>query len=171
MADRVELSRTQQSGTRVVTWRSPGSADNRAMSGAAYLSSLVSGELPNLPFAELMNMTATAVSSGEVQFTCKPDESMFNAIGMVHGGVASMLVDTVASAAVWSTLPTGKSVVSIELKVNYLRSVHPAAGPLVATGRTQKVGSRVGFAEAKVTDAAGDIVATGTSTLLIVDAS
>jgi hypothetical protein len=58
---------------------------------------------------------------------------------------------------------------SIEIKVNYLKSVTLASGDLAAVGTVVKAGSRVGFTEAAVTDASGTLVATTTSTLLIFD--
>jgi NAD(P)-dependent dehydrogenase (short-subunit alcohol dehydrogenase family) len=51
--------------------------------------------------------------------------------------------------------------------VNYLKAAHPSGGTLSATGTVVKAGSRVGFTEATVTNAAGAVVATATSTLLI----
>jgi uncharacterized protein (TIGR00369 family) len=170
MAVETEDSLRQRQRERLVTWQAPDPGAHLGMSGTEYLSALASGDVPNLPFGALMRIQAADVSAGRVVFTCEPDESMYNAIGLVHGGVVSMLVDTVASAAVWVTLPTGKYVVSIEMKVNYLRSVHPTDGQLIATGKAVKVGSRIGFAEASVTNGAGHLVATGSSTVVIVEA-
>ncbi len=53
--------------------------------------------------------------------------------------------------------------------MNYLKAVRLDTGPLTATGTVVKAGSRVGFTEGVVTDAAGAIVATATSTLLVFD--
>ena len=41
------------------------------------------------------------------------------------------------------------------------------SGTLTAVGTVVKAGSRIGFAEANISDAAGKLVATATSTLLI----
>jgi uncharacterized protein (TIGR00369 family) len=57
----------------------------------------------------------------------------------------------------------------VEIKVNYLRAVTVASGPLTAVGTVVKAGSRIGFTEGKVTDASGKLVATASSTLLVVD--
>lgn len=170
MSVETEDARTQGQRERLVTWQAPDPGAHVGMSGIEFLRALASGDVPNLPFGALMRIQAIDVAAGRVVFTCDPDESMYNAIGLVHGGVLGMLVDTVASAAVWVTLPTGKYVVSVEMKVNYLRSVHPADGQLIATGKAVKVGSRIGFAEASVTNRAGHLVATGSSALVIVEA-
>ena len=62
--------------------------------------------------------------AGDVSFICEPDESAYNPIGLVHGGLVCTLLDSVLGCAVQSTLPAGVGYTSIELKVNYLRPVH-----------------------------------------------
>jgi uncharacterized protein (TIGR00369 family) len=86
---------------------------------------------------------------------------------VVHGGLVCTLLDTVAGCAVHTTLPAGFGYTSIELKVNYLRAVHLTSGPLTAVGTVVKPGRRVAFAEGEVYDAAGKVVATATSSLLV----
>ena len=88
---------------------------------------------------------------------------------MVHGGAVCALLDTATGCALHTTLPEGVSYTSVEIKVNYLKAVTVDSGTLTAVGSVVKAGSRIGFAEAKVTDASGKLVATATSTLLIFD--
>ena len=66
-------------------------------------------------------------------------------------------------------MPQGKGYTSIEIKVNYLKAVRASSGLLTATGTVVKSGARVGFTEGVVTDAAGAVVATASSTLLVFD--
>ena len=114
-----------------------------------------------------MRMGITALEEGRVEFSCELDESVYNPIGVVHGGLVCTLLDTVAGCAVHTTLPAGVGYTSIELKVNYLRAVHATSGPLTAIGRVVKPGRRVAFAEGEVLDAAGRTVATASSSLLV----
>ena len=99
-------------------------------------------------------------------FTCRPDESTYNPIGVGQGGRACVLLDTVAGCAVHSTLPAGVGYTSLEIKVNYLRPIHSGVG-LVAHGWVSKPGRRVAFAEGDLRDAEGRVLATATSTCLI----
>ena len=78
------------------------------------------------------------------------------------------LLDSALGCAVHTTLPAGVGYTSIEMKVNYLRAVHADSGELTARGWVVKPGRRVAFAEADVRDAAGKVVATGSSSLLII---
>jgi uncharacterized protein (TIGR00369 family) len=127
------------------------------------------GELPPPPMAALMQFGLVDVEPGKAVLTCQPDGSVYNPNGGVHGGLVCTLLDSAAGLALHSTLPAGKGYTSIEIKVNYLKAVRLDAGPLTATGTVVKSGSRVGFTEGVVTNAAGAVVATATSTLLVFD--
>ena len=115
---------------------------------------MINGELPPPPIARTMQFDLVEARSGRVVFTCPPDESAYNPIGAVHGGLVCTLLDSVAGCAMHSTLPQGKGYTSVEIKVNYLKAVRPNSGLLTATGTVVKAGSRVGFTEGVVTDAA-----------------
>src|ERR1700752_4553336 len=157
--------------SRTVTWHSPGpsTAKGLAMSGIHFKRAGVEGEPPQPPIAGLMQFELVDVKPGRAVFTCVPDESAYNPIGAVHGGLICTLLDSVTSCAVHTTLPQGKGYTSIEIKVNYLRAVRLDSGLLTATGTVVKAGSRVGFTEGGVTAASGAVVATATSTLRIFD--
>lgn len=157
--------------SRTVTWHEPGpsTAKGLTMAGVDYLRAMAHGELPQPPIGGLMRFEIVSADPGRVVFTCEPDESAYNPIGAVHGGLVCTLLDSVTGCAVHSTLPAGKGYTSVEIKVNYLKAVRLSSGTLTATGTVVKSGSRVGFAEGIVTDASGAVVATATSTLLVFD--
>jgi uncharacterized protein (TIGR00369 family) len=155
--------------SRTVTWYDPlvTAAGGRERSGLETLQAMRDGVLPPAPIAPLVQMELVAVEEGRVEFACLVDESVYNPIGVVHGGLVCTLLDTVAGCAVHSTLPRGTGYTSIELKVTYLRAVTADSGPLRAVGRVVKPGRRVAFAEGEVVDAAGRTVATASSSLLV----
>jgi uncharacterized protein (TIGR00369 family) len=131
------------------------------------MQALMDGVVPPPPIALLLNLRPTKVDHGLVVFECTPDESVYNPIGVVHGGLLCTLADSAAGCAVHTTLPPGVAYTSIDITVNYLRPVTLASGTLVATGRVTKPGRRVALASAEVTDAAGRLVASATSNCLI----
>ena len=157
--------------SRVVTWHDPiaTQATVASMGGLSYWSAVADGQLPPPPIGALMQTRVVAVEHGRIIFSCKPDASMYNPLGMVHGGAVCTLLDTVAGSALHTMLPEGIGYTSVEIKVSYLKPVTLASGELTAVGTVIKAGSRVGFTEGAVTDASGALVATATSTLLIVD--
>jgi uncharacterized protein (TIGR00369 family) len=157
--------------SRTVTWNdpAPSTAIGLSMPGLDYLKAMLDGALPPPPIAALTQCDIVAAEHGRVVFTCRPDESVYNPIGAVHGGLVCTLLDSVLGCALHSTLPQGKGYTSVEIKVNYLKAVRLSSGMLTATGTVVKSGSRVGFTEGSVTDAHGALVATASSTLLIFD--
>ena len=68
------------------------------------------GTLPPPPISGLMEFTMVAAEPGEVVFTCRPDESAYNPIGAIHGGLVCTLLDSVAGCALHSTLPAGQGL-------------------------------------------------------------
>ncbi|WP_405135240.1 PaaI family thioesterase [Nocardia sp. NBC_01388] len=155
--------------SKTVYWHDPKVSLEAApgRTGLEYLTAMVNGEIPGAPIGGLLGMRAVSASFGEVVFACTPDESMYNPIGMVHGGVACTLLDSAAGCAVHTTLAANVGYTSIEIKVTYLRPIHAHTGELLVRGWVTKPGRRVAFAEADVRDAEGTLLATATSSCLI----
>jgi uncharacterized protein (TIGR00369 family) len=162
MTDNITRSRT-------ITWQDPmvGASKAATMPGIDYLQAMIDGEIAPPPIIALMDMDLVSANEGTVTFTCRPNESHYNPIGAVHGGFACTVLDSAAGCAVQTTLPAGVGYTSLEIKVSYLRALSANSGELTVVGRVTKPGSRVAFAEAVITDAAGRTVATATSTLLV----
>lgn len=154
--------------SRTITWHDPHelARAGRGLSGLEFMQKLARRELPAPPIAELFAFEIDSVSTGDVVFRCTPDESAYNPIGVVHGGLACVLLDTVAGCAVHTTLPAGVGYTSLEIKVNYLRPIHGGI-ELIAHGWVTKPGRRAAFAEGDIRDASGALLATASSTCLI----
>ncbi|HEY2041403.1 MAG TPA: PaaI family thioesterase [Jatrophihabitans sp.] len=156
--------------TKTVTFYDP-LATARALqhlSGRQAIEAVRTGEVAPPPMASLLGFDITEVGDGSVTFTCTPDESAYNPIGVVHGGLMCTLLDSVIGCAVHTTLPAGVGYTSLEIKVNYLRAVHANRGALVARGQVTKPGRRVAFAEGQIHDTDGKLVATASGSCLII---
>ncbi len=155
--------------SRTITWHDPMAAAERGrqLSGLQALQAVRDGQLPGPPIAALMGFGLCAVEEGDVVFSCTPEESAYNPIGVVHGGLVCTLLDSVCGCAVQSTLPLGTGYTSLEIKVSYLRPVHAHSGELTAHGWVTRRGRRASFAEGDVRTADGKLVATATSTCLV----
>jgi uncharacterized protein (TIGR00369 family) len=155
--------------SKVVTWHDPRTtaAAVPTMDGVAFLGAIRDGVLPAPPIARLMGMRLVEIGEGSVVFECEPDESVYNPIGTVHGGLVCTLADTVTGCAVHTTLAKGSAYTSIDIAVTYLRPVTLNSGVLRATGIVTKPGRRVAFARAEILDGAGTLVATATSSCLV----
>lgn len=109
-----------------------------------------------------------SAESGRVVFAATPDASHYNAGGRVHGGYTAALLDTAMGCAVQTLLDAEQACTTMELKIAYHRPITAATGRIVATGTVLSRGRRAAFAEAKLVDADGRLLASGTSTLMIV---
>jgi len=155
--------------TTTVQWRDPelGLAALPELSGIDFMKRIADGELPAAPIASHFGMDLIEVAPGTVTFRCVPDESHYNPIGTVHGGLVCTLLDSALGCATHTTLPAGSGYTSIEIKVNYLRPVSAGNGALTCRGRVTKPGRRVAFAEGEVVDDQGKVVATASGSLLV----
>ena len=104
---------------KTVTWDDPmeTALAGRGQAGLDFLRSMIAGEVPGPPIASLLGMALVEVEHGRAVFTLTPDESMFNPIGAVHGGVVCTLLDSALGCALHTTLPAGKGYTSVEIKV------------------------------------------------------
>ena len=123
--------------SRSITWDDPKPplAASRDLDGLAYLRALIAGTYPPPPISRLMNFWIVSADPGEAVFECEPGEYHDNPLGMVHGGLACTLLDTVVGCAAHTTLPKGVGYTSIDLSVSYLRPITSASGVIRATGR------------------------------------
>jgi uncharacterized protein (TIGR00369 family) len=109
------------------------------------------------------------LEEGRAVFEGEPSEDVYNPIGTVHGGYAATLLDSACGIAVHSRLHEGQGYTTLELKVAYHRALTKDAGFVRAEGTVVSMGRRAAFAEARLTDAAGRLCASATSTLLVFD--
>lgn len=156
---------------RTVVWYDPMTTAEAglSMSGIDFLRAIRERKLPPPPIAALFGFVMREIEVGRVVFECVPEESAYNPIGVVHGGLVCTLADTVTACAVQTTLDVGVGYTSIDLSVSYLRPVTTGSGRLRATGSVTKPGRRAAFAQAQIVDADANLVATATSSCLIID--
>ena len=141
--------------------------DRAALSGIDQLRAMIASDTQP-PIGRTLDFALVEVEEGRAVFEGTPDGRVYNPIGSVHGGYAATLLDSACGVAVHSKLAPGQAYTTLELKVSYLRGMTVDTGPVRAEGVVLSMGRRVAFAEAKLTDAAGKLLATATSTLLVI---
>jgi uncharacterized protein (TIGR00369 family) len=159
------------SRSRTITWEDPVAAAEGAagMSGLEALEAIRDGRLPPPPIAKLLGMDPVVLAHGRAVFEATPDESHYNPIGVVHGGLAATLLDSATGCAVQSTLPAGMGYTTLELKVNFVRPITRDTGPVRCEGRVVHEGRTVATAEGRaVAQQTGKLLAHGTATCLVV---
>ena len=120
------------------------------------------------PFiATLLGMRSEEIEYGRVTMFLHTRPEFANPLGVLHGGICATLLDSAMAAAVHTTLEAGVGYGTLELKVNYIRSVPVDGVKLTATAHTVHVGGKTATAEGRVYDPQGRLVAHGTTTCII----
>lgn len=136
------------------------------MTGLEQLQAMLAGG-NQPPIGRTLDFALVEVEKGRAVFAGNPDGRTYNPLGTVHGGYAATLLDSACGIATHSMLSPGQTYTTLELKVAYHRAMTADTGPVRAEGTILSFGRRVAFAEARITDAAGKLLASATSTLLV----
>lgn len=107
--------------------------------------------------------------AGWVRLRVPVRDELRNAAGApIHGGVYSALVDTAVGGAL-STLHEaaegGVGQTTLDLNVSFIAGA--SEGDVLAEGRILRRGRSIAFGEARITDAAGRLLAVGRATYMI----
>jgi uncharacterized protein (TIGR00369 family) len=144
------------------------SDETQTPTGLEQLRALIAaGKMPGI--GRTMGFDLVEVAEGRVVFEGKPGIEVYNPIGTVHGGYAATLLDSACGCAVHSRLSPSQAYSTLELKVAYHRALTAETGVVRATGTVVSIGRRAAFAEARLTDAAGKLYASATSTLIVME--
>ncbi len=116
---------------------------------------------------DLFGLRFDRIDEGHVTLSLATRDDMRNPLGTLHGGVCATLLDSAVGCAIHSALPAGVSYATLEIKVNYIRSVPTDGRRIIATGRTIHVGRTTATAHGEVHDEDGKLVAHATTTCII----
>ncbi|SNX28562.1 uncharacterized domain 1-containing protein [Polynucleobacter meluiroseus] len=119
------------------------------------------GEELNVPFLKLLGvrLLSAEMGKGEILLALKPEHT--NTWNVAHGGVLLTLMDVAMAVAARSSDPDDRSVVTIEMKNNFMQA---ANGILRVKADTVRRTATMAFCEAKLYNDEGDIccMASGT---------
>jgi uncharacterized protein (TIGR00369 family) len=142
----------------------------RKLAGVEFLRGLMDGTLPAPPFAATCRIWPVEVAEGRVVFEGEPNGDFYNPMGVVHGGWIAALLDTGMACAVHSALKPGETFTTTSMCISFVRPVSEELGRLRCEGTLLQSGGRIASAEGKVYDMAGNLVAHGSETCLIMRA-
>lgn len=100
------------------------------------------------PFAELIGLHVEEQRAGFSRLTLVVAGAHLNPHNVVHGAVIYALADTGMGAALYPTLADGEICATIEIKINYFKSV--VAGRLACTTEIVNRGKTVANLESRV---------------------
>ena len=121
----------------------------------------------SLPIAGLLSARPVAYDgeTGQVVIHYETRPEFCNLIGSVQGGVLTAMLDNAMSFAVLCALPDGHIAPSLEIKTSYIAPAKE--GTIVGEGWVVRRGRTIAFLEGRLTDPAGQILATSTGTAQI----
>ncbi len=138
------------------------------MSGLEFMRAIFAGKLPSPPITATMGFTGGTVEEGSVTFVGEAGEHLYNPIGVVHGGFAMTILDSAMGCAVHTTLAADEAYASLETKVNFVRPITLATGPMRCEGVVIHRGGKIATATGRlIAEKTGKLLAHGTTTCLV----
>jgi uncharacterized protein (TIGR00369 family) len=138
-----------------------------AMNGIEQLRAFILSGKP-IGMAVSLGFQLVEVGDGFAAFEGVPGLHAYNPLGTVHGGYAATLLDSACGCAVHSKLAAGDGYTTLELKIAYHKAISEKTDRVRAEGRVLTFGRRVAFSEGKLLDTEGRLLASATSTLLVI---
>ncbi len=138
-----------------------------ARTGLDFLQRLIDGHYPAPSIGLQMSFGLVEVGEGRALFKGLPTDRHLNPLGGVHGGWAATILDSALGCAVHTLLDKGEGYATAEFKVNLIRPITPRTGEVSCEGTVIHRGRTTAVSEARLTDAAGRLLAFGTETCSI----
>jgi uncharacterized protein (TIGR00369 family) len=118
------------------------------------------------PYFSLISMKIKELGWGTSVLEVELEEKHLQPFGYVHGGAIASVIDAATFWAVFPQVKDGMGLTTVEVKANFLAPIKE--GKLVVKGRCIKIGRTLALGEAYVNSAEGNLIAHGTTTMMIV---
>ncbi|WP_319523324.1 PaaI family thioesterase [uncultured Desulfosarcina sp.] len=117
------------------------------------------------PYPSHMRMVLDHIEIDKAEVVIDLASCHLQPYGIVHGGVVATIIDTATFWAGFLRLPEDVGLVNVDLKLNYLQPV--VDGKIRAKGSCMRHGRTLSYTEASVFDEGENLIAHGTSTLMV----
>ncbi len=120
------------------------------------------------PFHQWAGLQLVSVGDGRAELAMELQPHHFNPQGIVHGGIITAVADTSVGLALRSRLRPGYTHRTAQVNVHFLAKGE--GNRLIGRGRSLHLGQRMGYGEADVLDAGGQLIARATGTFIVLPA-
>ena len=109
----------------------------------------VAAAVHSLPHNVALGFEIVSVERGRCVFALQHrDEFVGNSdTGILHGGVITSLIDVASGTAVYAMVPTGTSVATLDMRIDYLKPAEPGRR-ILAEAEVYKMTKNVAFVRA-----------------------
>lgn len=101
------------------------------------------------PFVNFMGVKVPELGEGYARFTLEIRPDFHNSQGFLQGGVIAALADEAVAYALFSLVPEGEMISTVEMKINFLAPAQQ--GILEAQAHIRKRGRTLSLGEVEVT--------------------
>ena len=105
--------------------------------------------LDHNPFVRFMGVEVPELGEGYARFTLEIRPDFHNSQGFLQGGVIAALADEAVAYALFSLVPEGEMISTVEMKINFLAPAQQ--GVLEAQAHIRKRGRTLSLGEVEVT--------------------
>jgi len=110
-------------------------------------------------------MKLITVEEGKTTFELEVKKEFFNSIGVVQGGLISIIADAAMGVACGTLLDEEYRFYTIEFKINFFKPVKE--GKLIAYGKVVNKGKTVVYTEAEVYNSKSQLIAKAVGSCLV----
>ena len=118
---------------------------------APELEAAIRKRLAANPFIKFVGIEVPQLGKGYAQFLLPFKPELANSIGLMQGGVIAALADEAVAFALYSLVPDGEMINTVEMKINFLGAVKE--GEVTAEAHIAKRGRTISLGEFEVCQA------------------
>jgi uncharacterized protein (TIGR00369 family) len=116
-------------------------------------------------YCKLLGIEVINIGEDIAQLRLQINQNQFNQNGIIHGGVICSLADSAAAVLLLSIIESGKTLSTIELKINFLSSVK--SGNVYADAKIIHKGSKIAVLEIDINNEEEQLIAKCLTTFMI----
>jgi len=117
------------------------------------------------PFYKFLGMELIKLGDGVASVRMSPKKDLTQYLNTLHGAAITAAADSAAAFALLSKVKPRKTVTTVELKVNFLKSV--TQSNITANARVIHVGRRIALGDVEVVDSNKTLVAKCLATYMV----
>ncbi|WP_278314032.1 PaaI family thioesterase [Lolliginicoccus levis] len=154
---------------RAYTWSDPSNTAGQhvSLSGLEFIRGLAEGTIEHSPSARTLGFEVVRAEHGTTTIRLVPAEHHYNAVGTVHGGILTAILDSAMGFAVSTTLPEQTGYTTLDLNTQFLRPVSIDTGPIEATGIVVHTGRATATARGEIRTSQGKLCVTATTRCML----